>query len=163
MAATYQNIQVLGLKELDRRLTELGPKISRKLGNRATAKGAAVIRDEARRRARFSGGYSTGFVQQNIIQFRPSKRRREVANEINIGVRLKGSKKKRLAQRTIRRMRHGRKVNAYPGYYWFMLEFGTRNMRAQPFLRPAFESQAGAAMNRTIESLREGIAKVDLK
>ena len=163
MAANYQHITVEGLRELDRRLTELGPKIARKLGNNATAKGAAVIRDEARRRAQFEGGYSTGFVRQNIMQFRPSRKRREIANEIHIGVRLRGSRKKRLAQRTIRRMRHGKKVNAYPGYYWFMLEFGTRYMRAQPFLRPAFEAQGTAAMNKTIETLRAGLQKVDLK
>jgi HK97 gp10 family phage protein len=156
---SYQHIQVQGLRELERRLTELGPKIARKIGNKATAKGAAVIRDEARARARFTRGYSTGYIKDNIIQFRPTRRRRELENEIHIGVRLRGSRKKRLAQRTVSRMRRGRKVNAYPGYYWFMLEFGTRNMAAQPFLRPAFESRAGAALAKTIETLRANLDK----
>lgn len=166
MASTYQNIKISGLAELDRKLTDLGPKIARKTGYHATAKGAAVIRDRARQVAHFRGGYSTGYIRENIIQFRPSKRgfgvtkgQGRLACTINVGVRLKGSRKQRLAKMTVRRRRAGRLIKAYPGYYWFMVEFGTQKMAAQPFMRPAFESSSRQALQVTIDTLRADIAK----
>jgi HK97 gp10 family phage protein len=159
MAASYQHIQVEGLRELDRRLTELGPKLAKKVGWRATGKGAAVVRDAARNLARFERGYSTGFTKSNIILFKPSKRRRELATEMHVGVRLKGTRKQRLSKRTIKRQRQGRQILAYPGYYWFMLEYGTKHMAKQPFLGPAFNATQHQALDKMIAEVRAGIEK----
>lgn len=154
---SYSTIKVEGLRELDRKLANLPKKVATKLGWRATAKGAELIRDEAIRNAVFRQGYSEGTVRKNIIQFKPKKRTRGIEAEMDVGVRIRGSKKKRRAARRLRRGPGGQIRAAYPGYYWFMLEFGTRKMAAQPFLRPAFEAQKHAANRVMVDTLRKSI------
>lgn len=41
--------------------------------------------------------------------------------------------------------------------YWWLVEFGTSKMAAQPFLRPAFESKKFEAAQEVMKSLRRGI------
>jgi HK97 gp10 family phage protein len=161
---SYSTIKVEGLRELERKLANLPRKVARKLGYRAVAKGASLIRDEARRRAVFVKGFSTGLVKKNIMQFRPTRRRSMMASgamaaEIDVGVRLRGSKKKlRGLRRVMLRRGPGNSTRAaLPAYYWFMVEFGTRKMAAQPFLRPAFETQKHAALRVMIDTLRKSI------
>jgi HK97 gp10 family phage protein len=149
--------KVEGLKELDAKLTELGPKIARKLGNSATRKGAQVIRDQARENARhFKGKYTTGFIEQNIIQFRPRRSRKTgyqlITNAMNVGVRLKGK------GATRPRRRKG-VLKDYPAYYWFMVHFGTRFQRKQDFLSQAFDTKKHQAQTIMIDELRQKIAK----
>jgi HK97 gp10 family phage protein len=149
LSATHQHIRVDGLAELERRLQQLEPKIARRYGYRATAAGAAVIRDEARRQAVFVHGFSEGLIRKNIMQFRPRRGRdRRMAAEIDVGVRLKGSRKKRraLGRQMRRKGAGGSERSAFPAYYWFMVEFGTAKMAAQPFLRPAFEQKKHEAV-----------------
>jgi HK97 gp10 family phage protein len=153
----YVRYQVKGLKELDARLTALGPKIARKIGNRATLKGGRVIRDEAIRNAqRFTQGYTTHFLEQNIIHFRPRRHKKtgyqEVTNAMHVGVRLKGK------GATRRKMRKGI-AKQYPAYYWFMVNYGTRKQKRQPFLTNAFESKKHEAQTIMIDTLRQGIDK----
>lgn len=143
MRTSYRNITVSGLNVLQNRMAALEPKIAKRYGYRATAKGAVVIRDEARRQAVFTHGYSTGLVKKNIIQFRP-KRRKKGACEVDVGVRIRnisGSREKRReAGRLLRRKQLKKRALArIDAYYWHMVEFGTAKQAAQPFLRPAFE------------------------
>lgn len=43
----------------------------------------------------------------------------------------------------------------HDGFYGHMIEFGTYKMAAQPFMRPAFDSQAGRAINVTIKHISD--------
>lgn len=46
-------------------------------------------------------------------------------------------------------------------YYWRFLEFGTENMPAHPFMRPAQDNNA--ATNKFAEEMKKGIEKEKLK
>jgi HK97 gp10 family phage protein len=45
-------------------------------------------------------------------------------------------------------------------WYWFWVEFGTSKQKAQPFMRPAFESQKRRALATFIRELRTGVRKI---
>lgn len=149
----YLRMNVEGLKELDAKLTALGPKIAKKIGNRATRLGAKVIRDEAIRNAPVHP-VNGGLLKANIIHFRPRihKRAQYVTNAMYVGVRLKGKGTTRLKRRK-------GVEKQYPAYYWFMVEFGTRKQKRQRFLRNAFDSKSGEARDIMIRELRAGIEK----
>ncbi len=48
-------------------------------------------------------------------------------------------------------------------WYWWFVENGTYKMRAQPFLRPAFESQKGPALVIIVKSMRKGLDAAERK
>ena len=62
MAETF--VEVKGLKELDRKLKQLEPKLAKKVMRKAVSAGAEVIRKEARQLA----PRRTGFLIKNIIK-----------------------------------------------------------------------------------------------
>lgn len=47
--------------------------------------------------------------------------------------------------------------------HWRLLEFGTEKMRAQPFMRPALESNVGKVAETFVESLEPAIDKIIAK
>ena len=47
--------------------------------------------------------------------------------------------------------------------HWRLLEFGTEKMRAQPFMRPALESNVGKVAATFVESLEPAIDKIIAK
>ena len=47
-----------------------------------------------------------------------------------------------------------------PGYYPAALEYGTKNMRARPYLRPAFKSHKGSAKVILGRGIRDGMRRL---
>lgn len=47
--------------------------------------------------------------------------------------------------------------------HWRLLEFGTEKMRAQPFMRPALESNVGKVAETFVDSLEPAIDKIIAK
>ena len=121
-----------GFKELAKALKELGPRVGRKHLRGAASKGATLIRNEARVLA----PKDTGEMARDIMV----KRERSAGDHIaSYSVFVRSGKKSRLAGRK-------RDMNR-DSYYWRFLEFGTRKMPAQPFLRPAFETRKEGAVD----------------
>lgn len=52
-----------------------------------------------------------------------------------------------------------RKGGKYDGFYGHMVEFGTSKMAAQPFLRPAFESQDNVSIDAATKYMADRIDK----
>lgn len=49
------------------------------------------------------------------------------------------------------------------GFYGAMVEYGTKNMKAQPYMRPAFDENEERVEKIVAEKIREGIEKAVMK
>lgn len=50
-------------------------------------------------------------------------------------------------------------VKVVKAFYWWFVENGTKKMRAQPFLRPAFETKAQEAADYVIDQFNQVLEK----
>lgn len=132
---------VRGLDDLKRALGDLPDKIRRQALRNALAAGARWIRDISRAAAPVldvpTKRRKPGTVRDAIV-VRTSKFARQRGDVgVFVSVRpLKGSRQKKLG-------RAGRN-NPNDPFYWRFVEFGTRFMAAQPFLRRAAQQLNGA-------------------
>lgn len=138
-----------GLDLLGKALQELPKNIGRNVLRGAVNAGATVIRKEAVMRVPID----TGKLRKAIYQ----KQIRELSSAVQqtFFVGWRHGKKERAVQR--RRKRGGQTVTVIEdrdAYYGRFVEFGTAKMAAQPFMRPAYESQKEAAL----QAIREYIA-----
>jgi len=128
-------VKIEGMDELRRRLLDLPDKLRKRALRNALAKGARVVRDEARRLRRQA---SVGSPFHQISQYR-----RHGVVEAAITVRTS-----KAARRggdvgvfvNVRPLRQGASAkNPNDPFYWRWLEFGAPkiNVAARPFLKPA--------------------------
>lgn len=141
--ADSQNLQ--GFKELAEKLKQLGPKVAKNGLRRATSAGAAIVRNDARKRA----PVDTGEMKRDIMMKRTKDAKGGPTVGSNYVVYVRSGKKSRAA---------GKKRNVdRDSYYWKFVEFGTAKAPAQPFLRPAFEANKAAAVTAIGDSLNTTI------
>jgi len=133
-----------GFKEFAKALRELGPRVGRKHLRASTAKGAAVIRKEARALA----PVDTGEMRKDI---QIKRERTSGDNVASYSVYTRGGKRSRLAGKA-------RNVDK-DSFYWKFVEFGTVRMAAQPFMRPAFEAKKEEAVDALGAELDKRIQK----
>jgi len=121
--------------ELESILNNLHNEIKLKVTRLAVAAGARIIRDSAKSLAPFNPYRSSGVHLKDAIVIS----RIRSTNDVHIiGTRSKGKK-------------------AAPHAH--LLEFGTVKMSPQPFLRPASEVSAEAAINEIIKKLEKGVIR----
>lgn len=132
MASDQTTVTVQGLDHLKSQLTALTRTLRRRVLRNALAAGAREVRTEARRLAPvLTVGqarrvpYRTPGTVRRAISVRTSKRDTRAGN-VGVFVNV------RPAKSALR----GAKKPTDP-FYWRFLEFGTRFMRARPFLQPA--------------------------
>lgn len=123
-------VKVDGLNDLVQKLRELAPAMRKRVLRNALSAGARVVRDEAKRNvpvlnASMKAPYRKPGTVRAAIRVRASKVTRR-SGDIGVFVNVKPAKS------TAR----GAKSHTDP-FYWRFLEFGTRNMSARSFLRPA--------------------------
>lgn len=129
------------LQRLNARLTEITEKIAKKALRTAARKGMSIVRDDVKANAPEdrSDGADRIKVKTSIAlttQFRGSNL------YVKVGI------------------RGGAKKNPDTPYYWRMVEFGTKNQAAQPFMAPALEGNAEAVLERITEALRTELDRV---
>lgn len=129
-------ISVSGLADLDRRLKALSADMGGKIARGATSAGARVIQKDAKRRA----PKLTGTVQNAIVVKR--EKNTQLAAEYAVG------------------WKKPRKKGQPDAWYGRLLEFGTVKMAARPHIRPAFDSQKGAAVDKIAQVLKKRLDKV---
>jgi len=135
---------LIGFAEMAKRLRDLGPKVGRKHLRAATSKGAAVIKKKARELA----PVDTGEMRKDIQQ----KREKTAGDHIaSFSVYTRSGKRSRLSGKA-------RNVDK-DSFYWKFQEFGTAKMPAQPFMRPAFESEKENAVDEIGAELDKRIQK----
>lgn len=147
-------ISIQGLEGLLRSLRQAPRAIQGRAVQTGMRKGGNIIRDDARRRA----PRESGFMVSQIVTRRADARSRQRAGVgaggeyFTIGV--KTGRRRKFAN-TKRNRRKGRAGKAYEetgwAYYWRFVEFGTKKMRASPFLTPAGEAKGPEAAQVVID------------
>ncbi len=138
MMADGVEYTLTGVDELMGKLESISDDMKRKGGRAALRKAANVIANRAKANAQRLDDPETG---------------RSIAD--NIAVRWNGREFKRNGNLAFRigvlhgavLRKHPDKAKNAPTPHWRLLEFGTENMRAQPFMRPAAENSAAEASN----------------
>lgn len=148
---SYSTVQISGLTELNQALNELPQRLARNVLRGSVAAGAAVIRQEARRRApRYEGRVAVGHpppgTLKRAIYSAQARRLSGLLQQVyQVGV-VSGKRAK------VGQAKAGKTKDAY---YWRFVEFGTVKMAARPFLRPAFEAKKMDA----VEAIRAYMAQ----
>lgn len=149
-----EQLSIQGLDGLLRSLREAPKAIQGRAVQAGMRKGGNVIRDDARRRA----PKESGFMASQIVTRRANSRSRQRAGVGQGGeyftVGVKTGRRRKYAN-TKRNRRRGRVGKVYEeagwAYYWRFVEFGTKNMRASPFLTPAGEAKGPEAAQVVID------------
>ena len=129
-------VHISGLRELEKKMINLGPKISRKALKGALVAGAVVIKKEA----------------QSIAPVKTGRLRRAMYIK-------RMNKPNPYAEQVIFGVRHGRKMaqRNLDAYYWSFLEFGTKFIVAMKFVQSAFQRKQMDALRRIKEVLTNKI------
>lgn len=132
------SIQVTGLKELEKKLKELGPKIARRALKGALIAGAREVRQEARSLA----PEATGRLKKAMY--------------------IKALKPNPFKQNVIFGVRHGKKLQKkdMDAYYWTFQEFGTKFVKAVHFVEEAFKRSRERAAAKFKSALATNISKI---
>lgn len=147
-------VRIHGASEMEEILKQLPEELAKRALVSSLRDGATVVLDEARRRA------PVGAESKGRVRFRYTKRGKvSVSNYGKLKLNL------RLANLSARRTPHSATVVVTVGKaYWGMfVEFGTRKMKARPFMRPAFEAKKMEALDRIGRALGENIEKVSVR
>lgn len=142
---------IIGTEQILSKMKALPDKLAKRAMRRALRKGANVIRDIARSNAKAVDDVLTReAIWENISTQGGGARRerREGGPTMRVGV-LGGAREKS-------------GDSAAPGgdtFYWRFLEFGTSQMQARPFMRPAIASGAEKAIQTTIDAMQKEVAK----
>lgn len=158
-----ESVRVDGLEGLLQSLRQLPKELQGKPLQSGMRKGGNLIRDEARRRAPRASGF---LAKQIVVRRAAAKDRRKAGvgpggEYFTVGVRT-GKTVKYANTKRNRQQGRGGKLYEQSGwaYYWRFLEFGTKNMRAKPFLTPAAEARGPQAAQVMIDETRNAIDKI---
>lgn len=143
-------VKLTGVEQLERRLSQLEFRVGRRAASRALRKGANVIRDAARQNAqRIDDPQTRANISKNIVTQPGSSRRQKAEKAVIMRVGVMGGARLKKGELPL------------PGgntTHFRLVEFGTSQSKAQPFLRPAITS-ADRAISTVIESLGKEIDK----
>lgn len=151
MANVEVNLQ--GLVPIAEKMRKLKREVRLKPARSALGQAAKLIRQQAQQNALAVNDPDTGrTIADNIVQrFRSKHHKRTGDLMISVGV---ATEKGRIPKGN---PDTGPKGNTP---HWHLLELGTENMPAQPFLAPAARQQAEAAMHQFTASLDKGIDRI---
>lgn len=147
------SVKMEGLDGLRIALRELPDRIQSKVLQDAVAKGAVVVRNEARAVALVD----TGLLRRSIRSTRGKRRDSEASAFVSV----RRLSKKRIAAFKQKQMKAGKKANSGLNpddpYYWSILEFGKSTRTAHPFLRPAFNRRKEEAAKTIGDAIGKGV------
>lgn len=152
------SMKIEGLDQLRRNLRDLPINVQTRVLGNAVAKGAKVIADEARARAPVlkepDDRREPGLLKRMVRATRGVRRDSEAAAFVSVR-RLFGKALGRFKEKSGKSGSHGD-----PWYWKFVeFEFGNSNARAQPFIRPAFDTKKEAAAEEIKRALADGIQR----
>lgn len=145
MAVTV-TVQVDGLRQLGEALRSIG-RAAPRVANSMTGAGAGVIKKKAIARIDANPSVDEGDLRRAVIVKKIPKSQARYDSEHIVTVRGRGKPK----------TKKGRVINRAP--HASLVEYGTVNMKAEPYMRPAFDQGKGEALQKMIARGRAGIAK----
>lgn len=134
---------VAGLRELGEAMRGLSADINKRIARSATNAAGQVIKKAAQLKA----PSDTGNLRKNIIVKRLPPNQTKLTSEHIVTVRRGKLTAKQQA------------TGLRDAYYASFVEFGTAKASAQPFLRPAFDTGKGKAVDAMAGKLAKRIAK----
>lgn len=134
-------MQIDGLAALDKKLRAMGPDIAAKALRGGVLAAAKLIRDEAKATNPDDTGRTDRALYAKFIKEQSGPDRAVY----KVGVRS-GARERRKDR---------------DAWYWRLVEFGTAKMPARPFLRPAFESKKGRAVELIAERIASRIRRFE--
>lgn len=149
-------IKLDGLDALKATLARLPGVLEEKVLRAALRAGAQVIRKDAQARVKVlqeATPYRKPGTVRDAITVRRSKQ-----DKLGVFIGVKPLGKKQIAAFKKDGGGAGARNPADP-FYWIFLEFGTANMPAAPFLRPAFEANKFAALRRFEEFSKRRVVR----
>ena len=147
MATT--TVQVSGLRELGEAMRELKAEVSQRIAGSMTNAAAQVIKKAAVANVRRNPSIETGSLRDSVIVKKVPKSQSEHTSQHIVTVRGRG--------KLIRRgKKKGQRQTSAP--HAGFVEFGTVNMPAEPFLRPAFDHDKEKAVAAMVERGKTRIA-----
>lgn len=157
MAKTLQHVS--GLKELQQAMDMLPKEIKRGgIIIRALRKAGLIVRNAAQRMAPVlplglqTDRRKSGAIRANIVSYVTTQFDNMIVAIIR--VRNRGY----IFENEGFRKRQDPSLSGNPNYWW-LVEFGTSQSKAKPFLRPAFEGNRQAALEAIKDGLRDEIMK----
>ncbi len=134
-------LNVQELAALTDRLKDIEAKIAKKALRTAARKSMAIVRDQVKANAPEDTSDDADNIKTKAFIALQTSFRRGVLS-VRVGV------------------RGGAKQNPDTPYYWRMVEFGTKQISAKPFMTPALENNAEAVIDRIADELRRELDKV---
>lgn len=144
----FVEIKIKGAEELKARLEELSKRKMKNIARGYTSAAAAFLKEKVRDAA----PVDTGLLRRAIR----SKRKRGDADTARAIVFVSMAQKRPKKNSGSRVSKDGKEIAPF---YWRFLEYGTRFRPAQPFMRPTFEREAGAAVEVAAAYARERLAR----
>lgn len=144
--ATTTRVRVDGLRQLGAAMKKLDRAVALKGARSATAAAAKPVKNAAIRNIDANPSIDSGDLRKNVIVKRLGKNESSLTSEHIVTVRGRGKKKKN---------KDGTVTQDQGAPHAHLVEFGTVNMPAEPFLGPAYEQQKQNA----VEAMRERLAK----
>lgn len=145
---------IIQAKELEALLKQIPENVSKKVVTTALRSGAAVIAKQARANIRANPSIDSGLLLKNITA--RTRRRRKGGKAYGSAMVSVGPARK--AAQVVRKGK-SKPVKASPSRYAHLVEFGTENMPAEPFMRPALETAGPEAIARIMEMMARGIER----
>lgn len=139
--------ELKGLRQLGEAMKALGDDMGLKVARSATAAAAQPIKKRAKEIVR-AQSYDNGYLFEAIITKRRPRGETNLTSEHIVTVRGRGKKKK------------DGSVTAYAPHA-SNVEFGTVHMAPEPYLRPAFEQEKGAALDAMVKRLKTRVDKAN--
>jgi len=153
-----------------RAMKELGYEVSYKGGRSALRKAAKLVSEAVKVNARRLDDPQTAEQISENVAIRWGSKKFKSSGDLMFRVGILGgarasgtSRKRRAGQRSLAELGEiVGKGKGNPGgdtFYWRFLEFGTRNVRAHPFMRPALERNTQAATVEFVKNFKKAIAR----
>lgn len=137
--------KVMGVDELNAKFRQLPTRLGMNAMRRALRKGANVVRDAARANAkRIDDPNTPADISKNIAVSAGGKRREQRAGGPMMRVGVRGGARPRSGDSGL---------SGGNTTHWRFIEFGTERSAAQPFMRPAAESNVQAVVSAVIQDM----------
>lgn len=143
-------LNAVDLDKVMKDLREFTPKLQKRGLNQAMRRSMAIVRDDARRRGQAIDDPSTPSNIPKEIQTQGMSRRKVRAANADAGMSV-----------GIRGGARFNKNSPYPTH-WRFVEFGTSNVSARPFMRPALETnidKVATTFQKELEQIIDRIAR----
>lgn len=145
--ATREIRQIKGLQQLGENMRALSNVVSNKLARTATGKAAGIVKRLAVQHVVTNPSVDTGSLRDAIVAKKASNQERGNLTSMHlVAVRQRSSGRKTK-----------RKQSSAP--HASLVEFGTRKMAAEPYMRPAFDQGKEQALKTMVDTLSSGIDK----